>query len=839
MQVRDRQSGKGGHKATKPQNIFHHKAAVLGPRPCAWAAKLERQTRCPIDAAEAKGHKPAVAEPIPTRSERIFKLSGEPLYGGKVVQGDEREPAEGNAFEGLRQPRLQETKGVVCGEDKTIMRKENKRKRQELRAEQPLTSPWSSYEGETPAERPTDHSARPPYRNSMCPTGRALRHPAAEVLKEWAQFGCPTLTGKPWTKEEMWEAVARGPHRSALSPEAIAHFKEEAAMKLKEFRSILDLSFRLRLKNGGVLASVNDTTEKIAPAGAINQIGECLSCIIHALAEADNDAKIFMAKWDIKDGFWQMDCAAGEEWNFTYVLLQDEGMPTTLVIPTLLQMGWVESPPYFCAATETSRDIAIEYAETKLNSLDPHKFEKFVVGTPEYANLPEVGDPQLGFVYMVEVYVDDFMSLVIPVSQEQLRHVANAIMHGIHDVFPPDEEDSNDPISEKKLKKGEGRYDTRTTLLGFDFDGKGKAMWLEAVKRKKLLTILKGWIQNGTRGSAEIPFGEFESTIAKLRHAFTCIPAGRGLLSPCNRVMQRRPTHVYLQRNLAVLTAIRGCRTLLRESTTELTRCRELVAGWPDYVGIVDASGHGASGVVLGENSACTPAVFHWEWPEDIKKDIKTFSDPSGRLSNSDLEMAGLVILWLVVAGVCANLREKRVALFSDNSPTVGWVTRLASKRSVVAERLIQALALRLKSTHTCPLTPLHIKGIRNKIVDIPSRSFGSDPAWKCTSDAELLTLFNNHFPLPQQQSWTVYRPSYAVVTRVTSILQMKPFALDDWRRLPTRGKCAGEIGAPMSKHGSGSVLATGTICNQSTMPYRFCSTNKKRVLRIWTTGPK
>jgi len=90
------------------------------------------------------------------------------------------------------------------------------------------------------------------------------------------------------------------------------------------------------------------------------------------------------------------------------------------------------------------------------------------------------------------------MILAIPVSQEQLRHVANAIMHGIHDVFPPDEVDSNDPISERKLRQGEGIYDTRKTLLGFDFDGKGKTMWLESAKREKLLTILKGWIRTGT-----------------------------------------------------------------------------------------------------------------------------------------------------------------------------------------------------------------------------------------------------------------------------------------------------------------------------------------------------
>jgi hypothetical protein len=100
---------------------------------------------------------------------------------------------------------------------------------------------------------------------------------------------------------------------------------------------------------------------------------------------------------------------------------------------------------------------------------------------------------------------------------------------------------------------------------------------------------------------------------------------------------------------------------------------------------------------------------------------------------------------------------------------------------------------------HTCPLTPLNIEGVRNKIADRPSRSFGSNPTWTCTSDAELLTLFNTHFPLPQQQSWTVYRLNCAAVTRVTSILQMKPFTLDNWWRLPTRGRCVSVIGAPTS----------------------------------------
>jgi hypothetical protein len=48
---------------------------------------------------------------------------------------------------------------------------------------------------------------------------------------------------------------------------------------------------------------VNDTTEKTAPIEAIDQIGESLLREIHAFSEAKEDAKLFMAKWDIKMDF--------------------------------------------------------------------------------------------------------------------------------------------------------------------------------------------------------------------------------------------------------------------------------------------------------------------------------------------------------------------------------------------------------------------------------------------------------------------------------------------------------------------------------------------------------
>ncbi len=438
-----------------------------------------------------------------------FKPGPELLYGGQgkikcnvnlgefnVISGNDRGdiPTSTDALqvehEGLGPPRLGDSGKEVTGDDSRRLRIQNKHRKQRLRAIQLPGSQWTEHTGQVTYDSTPLPRTRPPHRNFMCPTGRALNHPAATLLREWSTLGCPTRTGRHWTKGEIWAAVERGPHRSATSPEALKHFEEEIKEKLhknqarlvawdtikdnppaqlkispiaaiphksKAFRSILDLSFRLRLQNGGVLAAVNDTTIKCAPKGAINQLGECLTRIIHAFAETHTDTKIFMAKWDIKDGFWRMDCREGEEWNFAYVLPQPKDAPTMIVVPTSLQMGWIESPPYFCAATETARDIVTEYTNMPVGSLPPHKFVTYTTNGRSYTDLPDKHEDQR-FSTLVEVYVDDFMSLVIPVSKAQLTHTASAVMTGIHDVFPAnDVDEGDDPISVKKLKQQDGQ----------------------------------------------------------------------------------------------------------------------------------------------------------------------------------------------------------------------------------------------------------------------------------------------------------------------------------------------------------------------------------------------
>jgi hypothetical protein len=187
-------------------------------------------------------------------------------------------------MEGLQPPRLEESGDIVHGEPKALMQKESKRQKQKFKELQTTMTQWKTHKGKGDMNTPPPTKPTATFQNLMCPTGQALTHPAVGVLQEWATFVCPTQMGNSWTKEEIWEVLKRGPHQSALMPEAIAHFAEVAAEKVrtyqarivawedikdnpprelkispitviphksKAFLSILDLSFRLKLKNGG------------------------------------------------------------------------------------------------------------------------------------------------------------------------------------------------------------------------------------------------------------------------------------------------------------------------------------------------------------------------------------------------------------------------------------------------------------------------------------------------------------------------------------------------------------------------------------------------------------
>ncbi|CAB9530052.1 expressed unknown protein [Seminavis robusta] len=392
-----------------------------------------------------------------------------------------------------------------------------------------------------------------PLRGLMFPGPLAQAHPAGPQLKEYGTTGCPVDITANWTLDELDAAMQYGAHPSAEAAEAAQACRTEALEKVDQgfvklmpwktlraniakgllthtkispiaviphksrlFRMMLDLSNKGQRRRKQGPQSVNElTNEDAAPRHSMDQLGKTLGRIIYAVGTRPADqGPILFCKLDIKDGFWRMCVPEAQEEQFCYVLPQVPGDPPEeirLVVPAALQMGWTSSPAFFCAATETGRDIA-EWLR-KLPRLPPHPLESHMVDpiNPDLLNpspdtdnpqsdcptptgpqpaqpqpppapanpqeamdpLPTVNDEDLHrFFHQFEVYVDDYVGLLQSTDVNALRHHSRALLHAIHQIFPPPVATGHageEPISEKKLiLEGEGIWDTVKEILAHE-----------------------------------------------------------------------------------------------------------------------------------------------------------------------------------------------------------------------------------------------------------------------------------------------------------------------------------------------------------------------------------
>jgi len=161
------------------------------------------------------------------------------------------------------------------------------------------------------------------------------------------------------------------------------------------------------------------------------------------------------SKLDIKDGYWRMVVEQGKHLNFAYVLPDVDGPRICLVIPSSLQMELTESPPFFCAATETARDVAEDLIKEPRGSLPPHPLESLML-PPSLWPEDNIASTCISFLKMLEVYVDDFCTIVLTTDVDKSRHISRALLHSIHSVSPPPSvsgHEGGDPVSHKHYLK--------------------------------------------------------------------------------------------------------------------------------------------------------------------------------------------------------------------------------------------------------------------------------------------------------------------------------------------------------------------------------------------------
>ncbi len=87
----------------------------------------------------------------------------------------------------------------------------------------------------------------------------------------------------------------------------------------------------------------------------------------------------------------------------------------------VLQMGYIESRPYFCVASEMACNIAVDCIEIHIGSLPDHKFVGHSTQGKDFTACIEHGSDNVGndgFDYLVEMFVDNYVGLIITTSTE-------------------------------------------------------------------------------------------------------------------------------------------------------------------------------------------------------------------------------------------------------------------------------------------------------------------------------------------------------------------------------------------------------------------------------------
>ena len=665
----------------------------------------------------------------------------------------------------------------------------------------------------------------------MWPRTYAMNHQAKELLDTYSEIGCPVDCGKEWSIDHIKAALLHGPHKSAQSKDATKALHNETESKIqngfakiikfgdiknniptnlkispvaciphksKKYRVILDLSFKLKINNIE-FPSVNETTIKKAPQESMVQLGQCVKRIIATMAENYDKKRPFkFCKLDIKDGFWRMIVNEKDAWNFCYVLPPKHGQQHNIddiqiVVPNSLQMGWCESPPFFCSASETARDVIASLIREK-TSLEEHKFERKMM--PSKAQIPNKTEKSKEGTTLVEVFVDDFIGATNKLDDEHLLHVSRSMLHGVHSIFPPEEitkHPGGDSIAEQKIDKGEGKWDTRKEILGWDINGEDYTIQLPPNKSDKIVKLIRKILK-----SRSIPLKRFQKLAGKLQHASIGIPGGSGLFSPLQMAMIGNPAYVIIDAYLA--ETLKDWRTIIHYMKNNPCSVLQLVTDFPNFIGFSDACKLGAGGIWSPGTESCPYVVWKLEWPKDIQARLVTDDNPNGDISINDLELAGIVINFIVLEIIMPSLQYKHVGTYCDNTSAVSWANKLRTSRSIPAARLLRLLGLRVLASKSSPLTTLSIPGDDNKMADVSSRAFKNGEYFM--QDISLTNYFNNHFSLPQPHSWTELTIHSELSSRVMSCVRGEPSTMESLLKLPKRVLNTGAAGKSIRRSG-------------------------------------
>jgi hypothetical protein len=277
-----------------------------------------------------------------------------------------------------------------------------------------------------------------------------------------------------------------------------------------------------------------------------------------------------------------------------------------------------------------------------------------------------------------------------------LQRTARATLHAIHSIFQAlaatGMPDTKDPVSKKNLAKGDARWDMLKEILGYWLDGRDRTVQLPLSRATNLLKKVKRILKK-----ERVPLKHFRSIAGQLQHAAHILPAAKAFFTPINNALGGVPISVGLGRHGEVCHAPLDMAAVICNLASRPTHVSELVQKELDYIGYCDASTFGAGGVLFGEKQSLRPILWIIQWPADLTNSVLSEANPTGQITNLDLEMAGILLHEAVLKSAIGKaMVGALMAIGCDNSPAIGWTTRMATpSETLISFRLLQGLATR------------------------------------------------------------------------------------------------------------------------------------------------
>src|SRR5512146_26202 len=236
-------------------------------------------------------------------------------------------------------------------------------------------------------------------------------------------------------------------------------------------------------------------------------------------------------------------------------------------------MGWRNSPPTFCAFSETACDVAnahlykrhapphwLEHLPAPLDNLNPasraltsprdgltvtpsdttatrltHNVQP-ALPTPSRQATHRVQSNPLSY---IDVFVDDFIALCQG-SKHRLRTVRRILMHTVDDFLksPSDHPKAREPLSLKKLCNGDASWDTVKVVLGWLIDSVAQTLALPQHRASRTIDFVTGFLSH-----KRCTLRQWQKLLGAPLFVSPGVPGSRGLFSILQLPLQHQRTN--------------------------------------------------------------------------------------------------------------------------------------------------------------------------------------------------------------------------------------------------------------------------------------------------------